>query len=57
MGSQHRKKAEPAGAVVNDKWVPSEGLRTLTTPPRGPYCRDLDASPTGAAPGAPAPAK
>jgi len=57
VGSQHRKKAEPAGAVVNDKWVPSEGLRTLTTPPRGPYCRDLDASPTGAAPGAPAPAK
>ena len=24
VGSQHRSKAEPAGAVVGDKWVPSK---------------------------------
>ncbi len=32
-GSQHRSKAEPAGAVVGDKWVPSKpeaGQTTLT---------------------------
>lgn len=42
-GSQHRSKAEPAGAIVNrgEKWVPMEGTVTLTTPPPGPYCRDL----------------
>ncbi|GLI64208.1 hypothetical protein VaNZ11_007400 [Volvox africanus] len=42
-GSQHRSKAEPAGAVVGDKWVPKEGTLTLTGPPRQPYCRDLNA--------------
>ncbi|KXZ51439.1 hypothetical protein GPECTOR_12g402 [Gonium pectorale] len=42
-GSQHRSKAEPAGAVVKDKWVPKEGTTTLTGPPRAPYCRDLNA--------------
>ncbi|KAL4444855.1 hypothetical protein ABPG77_003905 [Micractinium sp. CCAP 211/92] len=45
VGSQHRSKAEPAGAVVNGKWVPSkpgaDGL-TLTGEPPGPYCRNLD---------------
>lgn len=44
-GSQHRKKAEPAGAVMNGAWVPNppapEG-QTLTGPPPGPYCRNLD---------------
>lgn len=44
-GSQHRKKAEPAGAVANGAWVPDppapEG-QTLTGPPPGPYCRNLD---------------
>lgn len=24
VGSQHRSKAEPAGAVINGKWVPSK---------------------------------
>lgn len=42
-GSQHRDKAEPAGAVIDGKWVPSSGLSTLTGQPRGPYCRDLNA--------------
>uniref|UniRef100_A0A7S2QTK6 NADH dehydrogenase [ubiquinone] flavoprotein 2, mitochondrial n=1 Tax=Chlamydomonas chlamydogama TaxID=225041 RepID=A0A7S2QTK6_9CHLO len=41
-GSQHRTKAEPAGAVQFGKWVPSSGTTTLTGTPRGPYCRDLD---------------
>jgi NADH dehydrogenase (ubiquinone) flavoprotein 2 len=45
MGSQHRTKAEPAGAVVGGKWVAKEGGQTtLMGPPRGPYCRDLDAA-------------
>jgi NADH dehydrogenase (ubiquinone) flavoprotein 2 len=44
MGSQYRSKAEPAGAVANGKWVPKEGSTTLSGPPRGPYCRDLDAA-------------
>jgi NADH dehydrogenase (ubiquinone) flavoprotein 2 len=49
-GSQHRDKAEPAGAVVNGKWVPSPGgHQTLMGTPRGPYCRDLDAVPGPAA--------
>lgn len=43
-GSQHRDKAEPAGAVVGDKWVPKVGAMTLTGPPRAPYCRDLNAT-------------
>eukprot|EP01023_Acetabularia_acetabulum_P069162 TRINITY_DN9959_c0_g1_i5.p2 TRINITY_DN9959_c0_g1~~TRINITY_DN9959_c0_g1_i5.p2 ORF type:complete len:154 (-),score=26.08 TRINITY_DN9959_c0_g1_i5:348-809(-) len=42
FGSQFRNKGEPAGAVVNDKWVPMDGPRTLTVEPRGPYCRDLN---------------
>lgn len=42
-GSQHRWKAEPSGAVVGgEKWVPSEGSKTLQGTPPGPYCRDLD---------------
>lgn len=45
-GSQHRAKAEPAGAIVGGKWVPSPGgTQTLMGPPPGPYCRDLDAVP------------
>lgn len=47
-GSQHRSKAEPAGAVVNGKWVASPPVaesQTLTGPPPGPFCRDLDAKP------------
>lgn len=42
-GSQHRFTAEPVGAVINDKWVPSSGPQTLTGTPPGPYCRNLDA--------------
>lgn len=45
VGSQHRKKAEPAGAVTGDKWVPKEGHVTLTSPPNKPYCRNLDDPP------------
>jgi len=42
VGSQHRDKAEPAGVVYEDKWVSApEGYTTLTTPPRGPFCREL----------------
>ena len=41
-GSQHRDKAEPAGAMINGTWVPSKGHMTLTGTPRGPYCRDLN---------------
>lgn len=43
VGSQHRGKAEPAGAIVNGKWVAQkEGTTTLTwDQPPGPYCRDL----------------
>jgi NADH dehydrogenase (ubiquinone) flavoprotein 2 len=44
LGSQHRSKAEPAGAVQFGKWVPSSGTMTLTGPPKAPYCRDLDAA-------------
>eukprot|EP00878_Enallax_costatus_P023129 GHUV01024590.1.p1 GENE.GHUV01024590.1~~GHUV01024590.1.p1 ORF type:complete len:141 (+),score=24.36 GHUV01024590.1:233-655(+) len=46
VGSQHRDKAEPAGAVQFGKWVPKpEGTMTLTGNPRGPYCRNLDDPP------------
>lgn len=48
LGSQHRSKAEPAGAVVNGKWVastPPAEAQTLTGPPPGPYCRDLTDEP------------
>eukprot|EP00201_Polytomella_parva_P022589 CAMPEP_0175045636 /NCGR_PEP_ID=MMETSP0052_2-20121109/4547_1 /TAXON_ID=51329 ORGANISM="Polytomella parva, Strain SAG 63-3" /NCGR_SAMPLE_ID=MMETSP0052_2 /ASSEMBLY_ACC=CAM_ASM_000194 /LENGTH=276 /DNA_ID=CAMNT_0016309217 /DNA_START=52 /DNA_END=882 /DNA_ORIENTATION=+ len=41
LGSQHRQTAEPAGAVVGDKWVPSSGENTLMGELPGPYCRDL----------------
>lgn len=42
VGSQHREKAEPAGVIVDGKWVPNtKGERTLSGPPPGPYCRDL----------------
>lgn len=45
-GSQHRDKAEPAGAVQFGKWVPKpEGAHTLTGKPNGPYCRSLDDPP------------
>ena len=43
-GSQHRSKAEPAGAIAGDKWVPAAGTGTLSGTPPGPYCRDLDAA-------------
>eukprot|EP00877_Chromochloris_zofingiensis_P009143 jgi/Chrzof1/4482/Cz14g14250.t1 len=42
VGSQHRNKAEPAGAIVNGKWVPSSGHITLQGPQRAPYCRNLE---------------
>jgi NADH dehydrogenase (ubiquinone) flavoprotein 2 len=45
LGSQHRSKAEPAGAVVGNKWVPAKGAETLMGTPRGPYCRNLDDPP------------
>lgn len=54
LGSQHRDKAEPAGAVVGDKWVPASGTMTLTGTPRGPYCRDLTDPPPPPPPQAPA---
>lgn len=61
LGSQHRSKAEPAGAVQNGKWVPCSGATTLTGTPRGPYCRDLSdpppPPPPAAAGAAAAPAK
>jgi NADH dehydrogenase (ubiquinone) flavoprotein 2 len=41
VGSQHRDKAEPAGAIQFGKWVPASGHTTLTGQPRAPYCRDL----------------
>jgi len=41
-GSQHRSKAEPAGAMIGGKWVPSTGMTTLMGPLPGPRCRDLD---------------
>lgn len=51
VGSQHRDKAEPAGAIVNGKWVAQkEGHTTLTwDKPPGPYCRDLTDPPKEAA--------
>ena len=42
VGSQYRNKAEPTGCVVNGRWVPSQGVTTLTTPTRGPYAPNLD---------------
>ncbi|KAL3145988.1 hypothetical protein ABBQ38_015348 [Trebouxia sp. C0009 RCD-2024] len=52
VGSQHRDKAEPAGAIVDGKWVAQkEGQTTLTwDQPPGPYCRDLTDPPKEAAP-------
>ena len=45
-GSQHRVKAQPAGQVQGDKWVPGklEGRTTLTGEAPGPRCRDLAAA-------------
>lgn len=37
VGSQYREKAEPAGAMINSKWVPKDGATTLMGQPRGPY--------------------
>ena len=37
VGSQYREKAEPAGAMINSKWVPKDGAKTLMGTPRGPY--------------------
>ena len=48
VGSQHRSKAEPAGAVVSGKWVPNPPgaeAQTLTGEPHGPFCRNLDEEP------------
>lgn len=54
-GSQHRSKAEPAGAVVGGKWVANKPeTMTLMGEPPGPYCRNLDEEP---APQAPPPPK
>ena len=42
LGSQYRGKAEPAGAIVDGKWVPkADGQTTLNEQPPGPMCRDL----------------
>eukprot|EP00951_Prasinocladus_malaysianus_P013403 scaffold101228_cov38-Prasinocladus_malaysianus.AAC.1 len=43
VGSQHRNKAEPAGSVQGDKWVPGKLTErtTLLGEPKGPFCRDL----------------
>lgn len=56
IGSQHRSKAEPAGAVIGGKWVPSKPTpeqMTLMGEPPGPYCRNLDEVPAAQAPPAP----
>jgi len=52
LGSQYRQRAEPAGAVLNkgEKWVEVKGHTTLQGPPRGPFCRDLNAQPPAATP-------
>lgn len=51
IAMQHARQAFPliclyharhAGAVINNKWVPSEGPQTLAGELPGPYCRDLD---------------
>jgi hypothetical protein len=45
-GSQYRQTCEPAGHTApGEGWKKLDGLVTLTEPPPGPYCRDLDASP------------
>jgi len=46
VGSQHRDRAEPAGSVQDDRWVPgklSQRTSLLGEPP-GPRCRDLAAA-------------
>ena len=54
MGSQFRSKAEPAGVVNGNEWIPAKNVtRTLAGTPSGPYCRNLDDPPAEAA----APAK
>lgn len=46
VGSQYRRDAEAAGAVVNGKWVPKAPTsHVLQGTPPGPFCRDLDAAP------------
>lgn len=45
-GSQFRSKAEPAGAVKGDTWVPGTNFtKTLQEAPSGPYCRNIDEAP------------
>lgn len=54
-GSQHRSKAEPAGAIANGKWVPNPpdaSAKTLQGEVRGPYCRNLDEEPPAPPPDA-----
>lgn len=42
-GSRYRKKAEPIGTVLGDKWISTtKGEQTLTSPPKGPYAPNLD---------------
>lgn len=43
-GSQYRRVCEPAGCVADEKWKPSQGTTTLTSPPNKPFCRDLSAT-------------
>ena len=38
VGSQHRKKAEPAGAVANGKWVPAPPSPEQVRPPARSSC-------------------
>ena len=47
IGSQYRATCEPAGHTVpsTGKWSAADGLTTLTEPPPGPFCRDLNAEP------------
>jgi NADH dehydrogenase (ubiquinone) flavoprotein 2 len=46
QGSQFRSKAEPAGHVKGDTWVPGTNYtKTLQGKPSGPYCRSLDDPP------------
>lgn len=52
VGSQHRSKAEPAGAVADGKWVPDKppaDYKVLASDfvPK-PFCRNLDEAPPAA---------
>jgi hypothetical protein len=42
IGSQHRKTCEPMGHSKGGSWHEMKGHTTLTEPPPGPFCRDLD---------------